>query len=413
MFWIGIDDTDSTTGGCTTYIMYRLMQELQKKHCKIVGHPHLVRLNPNIPWKTRGNGALSLKVEEAKNIPIYQIVSRVIENYAHIEDPKTNPGFVISRKKPTCKLYLKTVREILKVDEIESVLKLLDAEYKGYKNRRGLIGATAAIAWSPRLDKTYELITYRERKRWGTERFVDDVSVMKMDKTYPTTFDNYDYKNYHNRLVPSSPCPVLYGIRGEKPNELIQAQKTIISEPVDSWMIFETNQGTDDHLMEKNIEDAKPFESVIVEGKISKNPIVIKGGHVIFNLESNNHIIDCAAYEPTKQFREIVRQLSRGDAVRVYGGVREQPLTINIEKMKVNHLVKVFEKIENPVCPSCRKHMKSIGDRQGYRCRSCGTKVTEDKARFKEKKRVIKPGFYEVPVCARRHLSMPLKRLKP
>ena len=28
----------------------------------VIGNPRLVRLNPNIPWKTRGNGAISLQL---------------------------------------------------------------------------------------------------------------------------------------------------------------------------------------------------------------------------------------------------------------------------------------------------------------------------------------------------------------
>ena len=36
-----------------------------------------------------------------------------------------------------------------------------------------------------------------------------------------------------------------------------------------------------------------------------------------------------------------------------------------------------------------------------------------DKAVYKKIYRDLKPGFYEVPVCARRHLSKPLKRMQP
>ena len=95
--------------------------------------------------------------------------------------------------------------------------------------------------------------------------------------------------------------------------------------------------------------------------------------------------------------------------MEVYGGVREQPLTINIEKINIKHLTKIVEKIENPVCPNCGKHMKSKGKDQGYKCKRCGAK--SDKPLLQEKQRKIHTGFYEVPVCARRHLSKPLKRI--
>jgi tRNA(Ile2)-agmatinylcytidine synthase len=53
--------------------------------------------------------------------------------------------------------------------------------------------------------------------------------------------------------------------------------------------------------------------------------------------------------------------------------------------------------------------MKSKGADQGYKCKKCGTKTK--KPIFKEKKRKLNIDIYEVPVCARRHLSKPLKRM--
>jgi len=57
--------------------------------------------------------------------------------------------------------------------------------------------------------------------------------------------------------------------------------------------------------------------------------------------------------------------------------------------------------------------MKSIGRGQGYRCRRCGIKGRDvgAKATVAEVPRFLRLGFYEVPVCARRHLFKPLKRM--
>ena len=60
---IGFDDTDSPKGMCTTYLAYRLVDSLKKENVKFVDYPKLIRFNPNIPWKTRGNGAVSIKIE--------------------------------------------------------------------------------------------------------------------------------------------------------------------------------------------------------------------------------------------------------------------------------------------------------------------------------------------------------------
>jgi tRNA(Ile2)-agmatinylcytidine synthase len=230
-----------------------------------------------------------------------------------------------------------------------------------------------------------------------------------MNEIFPFTFDNYDYSNKHNRLVPSSPCPILFGIRGDKVDELVNAKKLINSEKINSWIIFESNQGTDEHLQRKNIVDVKPFESVILEGFVYNQPMTIQGGHVLFKIKDKTGIIDCAAYEPTKEFRYSIRELMIGDNLVVYGGVREKPLTVNLEKIFVRTLDDKFVKVENPVCPKCGKHMKSKGKNTDFKCIKCKTK--SDKPIIKKQERKINKGFYEVPVCARRHLSKPLKRM--
>ena len=50
MLHIGIDDTDSIHGGCTTWVATEVIKELSE--FDLIGHPRLVRLNPNVPWKT-------------------------------------------------------------------------------------------------------------------------------------------------------------------------------------------------------------------------------------------------------------------------------------------------------------------------------------------------------------------------
>ncbi|MFA5102357.1 MAG: tRNA(Ile)(2)-agmatinylcytidine synthase [Candidatus Thermoplasmatota archaeon] len=405
---------------------------------EIIGYPRLVRLNPNVPWKTRGNGALCIQVgttqgdrkqkigeingravfcspgpfpeltpSEQKDVA--RIVKETVETQAWVDDENTNPGYVLLSEKPDDMLYWKAVTTLVSLQEVQSLLKKHHAVFQGYKNNRGLIGATAAVCWEPG-DKTFELITYRSPQRWGSKRQVDKESVHQMDMQYPSTFDNYDWVNHHNRIVPNSPCPILYGIRGNDPASLMTAFTQVTSETIDSWMLFETNQGTDDHLQRKTIGQVIPFESVIVQGSVVTPPFTIQGGHVLFMIQDSTGTIHCAAYEPTKEFRHIIRGLSIGDFVEVYGGVREQPLTINLEKISVQRLTSITTKTENPVCPACGKHMKSKGTNQGFKCRNCGIKSTQ--LTMQQKPRSIEPGFYEVPVCARRHLSKPLKRMR-
>lgn len=418
---------------CTTYLALELIKYF--KDYDLIGFPKLVRLNPNIPWKTRGNAAICLRFgkgygekyligkiknkeyfgyENGKSINIEDAKNRImeiIESNAHFDCENTNPAFVISTNKFSREVYWKAVREIVNLKDIKIFLRNNNSLFKGYKNERGLIGATAAIAWESK-KKTYEIIAYREREKWGTKREVDKDSIINMDKNFQDTFNNYDYLNNYPVITPNSQCPVLFGIRSTKPDCLQNALNSIKSEKVDRWLIFETNQATDNHLQKKDISNINPYESVIVRGKVISNPKTIKGGHVIFKISNGNFdIIDCAAYEPTKQFRNIIRELKIGDVVTIFGGVHEKPFTINIEKIKIEKLVNFYKKLENPLC-ECGKRMKSIGKNKGYRCKACGNKIDEESVEKKLIKRNINEMFYEVPPSARRHLSKPLKLME-
>ncbi|UCE36025.1 MAG: DUF1743 domain-containing protein [Thermoplasmata archaeon] len=415
---------------CTTYLASELITEFAEYD--VIGYPRLVRLNPNIPWKTRGNGAIAVRlgkgngkrflignIEEkdyfgylrGRSVAIPNVkkrIERIMEEHAQFSDKNTNPAFVVMEKKPTPGLYWKAVREVVNLKDVKNILKMGNASYKGYKNQRGLIGATSAISWHPR-DRTYEVIVYREKNRWGTKRRVDTHSVIEMDRKFPSTFNNYDMHNKVVAITPNSPCPVLFGIRGDKPRDLLKAKDSIKSEKKDRWILFETNQGTDEHLHKKTLGKISKYSSVVTSGMVGSKPRTIEGGHVIFKIK-NRGTMDCAAYEPTKEFRTLIRSLEPGDLITVYGGVREYPLTINIEKIQIKKLIDVYEKVGNPVCKKCKKRMKSIGRGAGYRCIKCGAKVKEEDVKLEKVKRDMKKGFYEVPVCARRHLSKPLKR---
>lgn len=418
---------------CTTYLVSEIVGEFND--LDLIGCPRLVRLNPNIPWKTRGNGAICVRlgrgggkrslIGEISGTSVFAFerelpsffpedaadrLSRILESNAHFHEEKTNPGFAILRRKPSPSLYWKAVRGIVSLSEVEKEVSCLGVVRK-YKNGRGLIGACAAISWVPR-DRTYEIITYRKPSRWGSPRRISVESVKRMDRETNHTFNNCDYLNERVVLAPNSPCPVLYGIRGDDPDELLDGMRMIDSEAIDRWNLFLTNQGTDDHLVGKSISDVGDYESVILRGRVSREPNNLAGGHVVFEIEDMKGKIECTAYEPTKQFRSVVRSLRVGDELRVFGSVRDTPKTINLEKIEILRLEKKSRKMSNPICPECGKSMKSAGKGSGYRCRECHTKAAENEARVVEVEREIELGFYEPPVCARRHLSKPLSRMK-
>ena len=414
---IGIDDTDSNEGMCTTYLGALLLDELQA-YGTVETCPLLIRLNPTIPYKTRGNAAVALKLKtDCPEKVIAHVVSR-IEEFARMECEKTNPGAVFipekayEKLKPVLRNFLeKAVKEVIEIEEAKSLISEFKVPSKGFKNGRGLIGALAACGAMLNLeewDYTFEYLAYRQKEKWGTPREIEKGSFFEADrKTYPDTWDTVDLKNRLVVCVPHSADPVLFGIRGKNPAIVTKAASLVRAEPVERFAIYRTNQGTDMHLISaESIAEIRDMHSYTLEGTVSTAPKTIHGGHVIFSIQDKEeNEIDCAAFEPTKNFRLLIRNLRPGDRIVVSGSVNSR--TFNIEKIEIKKLAPLYRE-ENPVCPTCGKHMKSSGQNQGFRCKKCGTQATSKV--LCETKRNLTAGLYEVPPCARRHLAKPLAR---
>ena len=97
MLHIGIDDTDSLDGGCTTWLITEIISELSD--LDLIAPPRLVRLNPNIPWKTRGNGALALVFGEGigSKKKIGSLENSEISIYPKYKDRKFNKKDILER----------------------------------------------------------------------------------------------------------------------------------------------------------------------------------------------------------------------------------------------------------------------------------------------------------------------------
>lgn len=428
---MAFDDTDSPEGMCTTYLAALMVAELSDYD--LIGLPRLVRLNPNVPWKTRGNAAICLGLGKGKGAsrqcgfvggrevrcfesglavepgPILDRAARVLERVARFDCDQTNPGIVCSISRPPPSLYFRVMRGIVDLVEVEDMLDRLKARRRKYKEGRGLIGASAAMAWRPR-DRTWEVIAYRRPERFGSERDIDPQSVIEMDKATKYTFNNYDYENGHVAIAPGSPCPILYGIRGDSPDELIRAKGMIRGEEPDMWLLFLTNQATEDHIVGRRVQELQPRDSAKISVRVVSYPVTIPGKHVIVRV-SDGEEIDAAFYEPSRSLRAVARELVPGDEVLLYGSVREVPRSFNVEKMKIVSLAEAKRKAHNPLCATCGKRMGSLGTGRGFRCKRCGQKAPPDAAEMVPVDRTIGPGWYEPPVASRRHLHKPLRRM--
>ena len=407
---VGLDDTDSRAGMCTTYVAAQVAERLRERGDRIE-RLLLIRCNPAVEHKTRGNAALAIHTD-ADPETVLDVTREIVDKFAETDGSNTNPGVVIADHDPaeaSDEVAAFAREAVIGHHAIEDALELVDEHgyrHTGWGNARGTIGALAAVgAWTAFEEWTYEHIAYREQRRWGTPREIDFDSVFEAaEAAYPTAWDTVDRGEGEAVCVPNTPGPVLYGIRGDDAEVVREVASEIESEPAASSVLFVTNQGTDVHLRDGTIGAARGGYAYRVPGTVVEEPETRQGGHVFFAIADEESEIRCAAFEPTKRFRDRVRALRAGDRITACGEVADG--TLKLEKFAVRELDRTA--LTTPQCPDCGRSMKSAGADQGYRCRDCGTSAP-GKVEI-EIERDLEPGWYEVPPTARRHLAKPLVR---
>ena len=413
---VGFDDTDSPKGMCTTFLAYKIVDYLKKQDSQFLDFPRLIRFNPNIPWKTRGNGAVSFKIKTKNPSKIKNKIKNFISKYSDTKNG-ANPGLVFYEEKTIPSHFSEfselALWQLINRNQAKNFARKnnLDFFYEG--NGQGLVGAIGAIGYQF-IDHTLELLSYRKPSKFGKERKISSESVKTMqEKTFPYTFNSFDNKKSKVLITPHGPDPVFYGIRGEKVESLLKAKKLVYTdEKLDGHMIFKSNQGTGDHL--KNFftkTTLKPYASGVITGIVSSLPRVEKGGHVYFSINYEGEDLQCAVYKPTG-LSSIALELIKGDKICVGGGIRKSsknhPRILNLEFIEVLELKKNIVE-SNPICKKCQKAMKSKGQNQGYQCVNCG-KISKNKTKFFSPRK-IKKSLYLPKISAHRHLTRPKTRL--
>ncbi|RLE83473.1 MAG: tRNA(Ile2) 2-agmatinylcytidine synthetase, partial [Thermoprotei archaeon] len=276
---------------CTTFLGALLARRLAEAGYEFVDYPYLVRLNPNIPFKTRGNGSVSLhvRVEREDLEVIEELVKSYVERLAE-RHGKTDATavLVVGSAEPLREVYRRALVELVSPYSVRRLLKAVGARVIGGR-KRGVVGAAASIGAYPLHSYTYELLLYRpliarERCR-GVEDYVEELDRLLR----PYIFANVDYATGRVLATPHGPDPVIAGIRSVNPL-LLSALAPRLCEAWGALMaiIYKSNQATGQHLtLLKSIADVRPYDSVVVKGRVASSPAVIKGGHVIFSLEDS------------------------------------------------------------------------------------------------------------------------------
>lgn len=413
---IGFDDTDSPKGMCTTFLAYKIVEYLKREKTEFIDFPHLIRFNPNIPWKTRGNGAVALKIKTKNPTKIKTKIKNFVSKYSDIKNG-ANPGLIFFEHQEIPedfkKFSQKALWKLIHRKDAKKFVKRNNIEYFYKGNGQGLVGAIGAIGYEFS-DHTFELLSYRKKSMLGKERLISKESVKDMQKkTGTSTFNSFDVKKNRVLIAPHGPDPVFYGVRGEDIGSLLYAQSILkIDESPYGYMIFKSNQGTGDHLRNNlDVKNLDPHSSGIVVGTVSDSPKIIKGGHVLFSILSDKTKINCAVYKKTG-ITNNAKNLIIGDKIKVGGGIRRAsknfPRTLNVEFIEIKTLTQ-SHKEENPICFNCKKKMKSKGKGQGFQCSKCGMKLQGKVKSFIS--RSVEKTLYIPDVAAHRHLTRPFSRL--
>ncbi|MFB6490124.1 MAG: DUF1743 domain-containing protein [Thermoproteus sp. AZ2] len=358
---LGIDDTDSYRGGCTTYVGYRLAKEILAEYGDVfVDYPRLIRLNPYVPFKTRGNAAVALLLDapEGAEEDIWELALKVVGEEADVVG-KTSPGVAMA-----VGAVPERARRVYKLALAQIVPKSVVERVGGVRawGGRGVIGAIAAIG-ADLAESTFELLAYREGER---PRISPELVAAMEALTYPFTFHNLDGRRV--LIEPRGPDPVLYGVRGTSPPHLIYAARLLEENGVKAkgWAVWRTNQATGAHLAGALPERPLPYSVYRARGVVEWAKR-IKGRHVVAGL-SNGLVV--VAY---RHLGELATALERcvGCYVEVEGGVKPRAggLYLYPERLRVLYRL---ERIP-PRCPYCGGALESLGRGKGRRCRICGT----------------------------------------
>ncbi len=407
---IGLDDTDHVEVGCTTSSFDHLLTEIcQSMVCRVIER-RLVRLWPFARRRTRGNGALGAILEIPDNGAV-KLEKICTEWFSNLLDQvsnhppsafKASPCLVISFDPTPDYWYWDAVRK-----HVDSEALLEDALQRGVivllpESTFGVVGACAAISWENTDNSSWELISWRDESRIGTQRIVSSESVLELETTHPETFLNRDPTKGKGMIAPRTPCPVLYGIRGstytavEKAHLWLQSREDV--ERCHSYAIHRTNQLSDDHIESSS------------SGTVTSLPKETKGGHANISVYSSGKAVKLVAFSEGGPVNRLLRSLLPGDRI-TWSGLVSPDGSTHLEKIKLDFAAARI--VGRPVC--CSRTMRSAGRGQDIRCLSCGRKERRSWqcVDFETEIGYSVGEWIEPSPSNRRHLSRPLSHGLP
>ncbi|HIG20010.1 MAG: hypothetical protein CXT67_01300 [Methanobacteriota archaeon] len=412
MAWIGLDDTDSVDGGCTTWDFHLLLTHLEECDFTVIGHPNLVRLWPFAPERTRGNAALSAEVQTGSSPNgLIDILDDWFRNqYNSIKSSQTSvisesasPVLVFNETRFPEEWYWNAVRGYInpsdRVNEVSSISSARFWSKDGGQElshlTRGLVGASSAIAWRGENDWTWEATAWRTADNIGSFRKVPSMLVGEMSDKFPKTILNRDPNAGDTLIAPRTPCPVLYGIRSEDSSVAEQAHNWLQSnedvEKAFAMRVHRSNQATDDHIQN------------ICSGMVISKVREVKGGHASLGVFDGKKHCTLVAFKQGGEVNRLLKSLVVGDLVK-WRGLISPNSEIHLESLMCSDGVP--RQLSRPNC-QCGGKLYRQGIGQPLRCEQCGNTGVSV---------WLSTGFESInqwvePLSSnRRHLAKPLSR---
>jgi tRNA(Ile2)-agmatinylcytidine synthase len=412
-------------------VLARLIELAGEHGLDLIGEPSLVRLNPNVPWRTRGNAALAARfgrgrgprrrlggigpratwgfrrgvaADRPREEHFLAAAWELVRREARVGDAGTDPALVATRAPLPVSLYRRAVAEIVPVADIYPALRAAGAEWWTGDDDRGLVGASAALAW-PGRRATWEVIAYRNAERIGSPRRVSADSVRRAARRHPDLFLCDDPRTRRLLVAPHTDCPILYGLRGTTSAAPLAARREVVAEAVERWLLFRTNQGTGDHLLPRTGTDWPARTGGVLRGSVVEPPRATRGGHVRLIVEDSDRVpVECFAFEPTKTLPRVTAALVPGDRVRIWGS-RGGDATVRLEGLEVLEWARTRPGLRPPRCVRCDRPTASLGRQRGYRCPGCRRRWPPEAARPTGRGGGPPIGTYHPTPSARRHLA--------
>ena len=368
--WLGLDDTDSLEGGCTTLVFHELLNALPCEH----GEPRLTRLWPFAAQRTRGNASLSVelftddsiiewldKYWKDKILPLKGQLSK--SEHSLREQFPSDPGMTLFNEQPSEQYYW---------DAVRGEVGFYDGGHQW--GGQGRVGAAASCAWRE-ATPTWEGIAWRSGQREVSESALAIVDEME------GTFLCRDPRTNRGLIAPRGPCPVMFGVRATSLEVATKATDILVNGSASTIgsRVFTTNQASGDHIQE-------------TRNMVIKEKEILQGGHVILNRK-------CIAFSESGDVNKIAQWLEIGDCIE-YMGLEYQG-KLHLEAIKVTE----SKSLSRPLC-ECGSRMKSMGSGQGVRCPKC--KSQTDEAWNEEDRIPPLTGWVQPPVDKRRHLAKSL-----